>query len=132
MIYVINGWWDCESQLRSKLDVPMFTSGDLNISMKGYELTQTLGSAPLEGVTLGIRPEHVLFGDAAAGAPFSREVVVEVVEPMGADTLVWAMIGELSFRFRVEGQLQLRSGDKVTIGFDPSRGSMFDAEERRI
>ena len=111
---------------------PVFTSGDLSIPMDGYNLTQTLGKAPMQGVTLGIRPEHVLFGDASSSAPFSREVVVEVVEPMGADTLVWAMIGDLSFRFRVEGQLQLRSGDKVTIGFDPARGSMFDAEENRI
>ena len=110
----------------------VFTSGDLSIPMAGYSLTQTLGTAPMQGVTLGIRPEHVLFGDSASSAPFSREVVVEVVEPMGADTLVWAMIGDLSFRFRVEGQLQLRSGDKVTIGFDPARGSMFDAEENRI
>jgi len=51
---------------------------------------------------------------------------------MGADTLVWAMIDDLSFRFRVEGQLQLHRGDVVTIGFDPARGSMFDAEELRI
>ena len=86
----------------------------------------------MQDVTLGIRPEHVLFGEAASSAPFSREVTVEVVEPMGADTLVWAMIDDLSFRFRVEGQLQLRHGDKVTIGFDPARGSMFDADEKRI
>ena len=83
-------------------------------------------------MTLGIRPEHVLFGDAAKGAPFSKEVIVEVVEPMGADTLVWAMIDDLSFRFRVEGQLQLRRGEAVIIGFDPARGSMFDADETRI
>lgn len=110
----------------------MFSSGSLDIAMDGYELTQTLKSGPMQGVTLGIRPEHVLFGDAAATAPFSREVTVEVVEPMGADTLVWAMIDELSFRFRVEGQLQLRRGDTVKIGFDPARGSMFDADEKRI
>ena len=110
----------------------MFSSGSLNIAMDGYELTQTLKSGPMQGVTLGIRPEHVLFGEAAETAPFSREVTVEVVEPMGADTLVWAMIDDLSFRFRVEGQLQLRSGDTVKIGFDPARGSMFDADEKRI
>jgi len=113
-------------------DTPVFTSGSLSVPMGEYALSQTLGTATMEGVTLGIRPEHVLFGDAAKGAPFSKEVIVEVVEPMGADTLVWAMIDDLSFRFRVEGQLQLRRGDAVTIGFDPARGSMFDADETRI
>ena len=111
---------------------PTFTSGDLKIPMKGYEMTQTLSEGTHEGVTLGIRPEHVLLGDAAKASPFSREVTVEVVEPMGADTLVWTMIDDLSLRLRVEGQLQLASGDKITIGFDPSRGSMFAADESRI
>ncbi len=32
----------------------------------------------------------------------------------------------------VEGQLQLASGDVVSIGFDPARGSLFDAEDLRI
>lgn len=113
---------------------PVFTVGSMSVPMTGYAMTQELGtSGTVEGASLGIRPEHVLYGDAAKDAPFSREVTVEVVEPMGADTLVWSMIDDdLSFRFRVEGQLQLRRGDNVTIGFDPARGSIFDAEERRI
>ena len=113
-------------------DMSIFTSGNLSIPMTGYEMTQDLAAGTHSGVTLGIRPEHVLFGDAAKAAPFSRDVVVEVVEPMGADTLVWTMIDDMSFRLRVEGQLQLSSGDTITIGFDPSRGSMFDANEDRI
>ena len=51
---------------------------------------------------------------------------------MGADTLVWSELDGLPFRFRFEGQLQLASGDVVSIGFDPARGSLFDAEDLRI
>ena len=84
------------------------------------------------GVTMGVRPEHVLFGELAKKAPFKADVTVEVVEPMGADTLVWSELDGISFRFRVEGQLQLATGDVVPIGFDPARGSLFDAEDLRI
>jgi len=76
----------------------------------------------------GIRPEHVSCGDVAADEPFSVEVEIEVVEPMGADTLVWAVLDGKEFRFRVDGQSVLQSGQTVRIGFDPAKASIFDAE----
>ena len=79
-------------------------------------------------VIFGIRPEHVTCGSAAAEEPFSIDVEIEVVEPMGADTLVWAILDGREFRFRVDGQSELREGDKVRIGFDPARASIFDAK----
>jgi len=66
-------------------------------------------------------------GPATANEPFSIEVEIEVVEPMGADTLVWAILDGREFRFRVDGQSELREGEKVRIGFDPARASIFDA-----
>ena len=78
-------------------------------------------------VIFGIRPEHVTCGPASANEPFSTEVEIEVVEPMGADTLVWAILDGREFRFRVDGQSELREGERVRIGFDPARASIFDA-----
>lgn len=75
----------------------------------------------------GIRPEHVTCGAAAADEPFSVDVEIEVVEPMGADTLVWAVLDGKEFRFRVDGQSLLRAGETVRIGFDPAKASIFDA-----
>ena len=39
---------------------------------------------------------------AASGQPFSKEVEVDVVEPMGSDTLVWGKLGSHNLSFRVE------------------------------
>ncbi|MDZ7602946.1 MAG: ABC transporter ATP-binding protein [Hoeflea sp.] len=78
-------------------------------------------------VIFGIRPEHVTCGPAAADEPFNTEVEIEVVEPMGADTLVWAILDGREFRFRVDGQSALKAGDRVRIGFDPAKASIFDA-----
>ena len=59
--------------------------------------------------------------------PFSREVEIEIVEPMGSDTLVWTRLGRQNVSFRVESEKPLAAGERVTIGFDPRRASLFDA-----
>jgi multiple sugar transport system ATP-binding protein len=59
--------------------------------------------------------------------PFSHEVDVEIVEPMGSDTLVWTRLDGQNLSFRVEAERPLRTGDRVRIGFDPARASLFDS-----
>ncbi|MFT4960289.1 MAG: hypothetical protein ACI92Z_001370 [Paracoccaceae bacterium] len=41
---------------------------------------------------MGLRPEHVLTGDAAASASFTATVTAQIVEPLGSDTLVLAVV----------------------------------------
>jgi multiple sugar transport system ATP-binding protein len=77
---------------------------------------------------LGIRPEHVAVDTAADSMPFSTEVEIEIVEPMGSDTLGWTRFGDQPFTFRCDAEVDLHVGQKVRIGFDPARGSVFDAE----
>lgn len=97
----------------------MFGTQDIAIDLSRYTFANGLGA---EG------PVVLASGDAAAGQPFNRNVEVEVVEPMGSDTLVWSKLGGQEFRFRVDGQSMLRAGDRVQIGFDPAQASVFDAE----
>ena len=104
-----------------------FVAGDRTIPLAGY------GGALREGpATLGLRPEHVVTGPMAASAPVGGEVVVELVEPMGSDTLVWGSLGGQPFRARMDGQARVAPGDRLAIGLDPARASLFDAatEER--
>ncbi|MEX2277833.1 MAG: TOBE domain-containing protein, partial [Cucumibacter sp.] len=77
---------------------------------------------------LGVRPEHIAVGDATKGMAFSAEVEIEIVEPMGADTLAWTRLGGQTMSFRTDSELVLKNGDKVRIGFDPARASMFSQE----
>jgi multiple sugar transport system ATP-binding protein len=110
---------------------PVFIFGKQRIGLGGYEFS---AGSPGEGPAIfGIRPEHVAVGAAAKGQPFRASAVVEVVEPMGADTLVWSRLEDSELRFRVGGQSAFRPGDKVTIGFEPAQASLFDAKtEARI
>ncbi|WP_245523643.1 TOBE domain-containing protein, partial [Mesorhizobium sp. M8A.F.Ca.ET.167.01.1.1] len=71
----------------------------------------------------GIRPEHIALGDAAKAMPFTAESTVEIVDPMGSDTLVWTKLGGQIVSFRVEADKMLSNGDAIRIGFDPASAS---------
>ena len=101
------------------------------IPTTGYEFSQT----PVAGTSawIGIRPEHVTTGEAALASHFSTEVTVEIVEPMGSDTIVDCTVSGAYFRFRMDGQARVKPGDLVSIGFDPKQASLFDpASELRL
>src|SRR5262245_1842928 len=102
---------------------PAFKWAELAVPLERYAFDNGSGSG---GAVLGVRPEHIAFGQNAKALPFSREVEVEIVEPMGSDTLVWTKFGGQNLAFRVESEKPLSVGDRVTIGFDPARASLFD------
>ncbi|TPK43293.1 ABC transporter ATP-binding protein [Mesorhizobium sp. B2-5-4] len=102
----------------------VFKTGDLNIPLDRYSFD---GTGDKSGpCVFGIRPEHVVFGEVANSMPFATDAAVEIVEPMGSDTLVWTKLGGRIFSFRVEAEKTLRNGDPIRIGFDPARASLFD------
>lgn len=76
---------------------------------------------------LGVRPEHVVVGDGASQQPFSFDAVIEIVEPMGADTVAWTRLGSHSFTFRADAELNLAEGQTIRLGYDTARASLFDA-----
>jgi len=105
---------------------PVFHTNGYDIPVQGYVFD---GLGPRDGnVVLGVRPEHVVAGGAAESAPVSAEVEVDVVEPMGSDTLVWSQLAGQDFRFRVDGQSELRPGDRTSIGIYPEKAGIFDEQ----
>jgi multiple sugar transport system ATP-binding protein len=116
--------------LRGTLDGTTFSAGDLSLPMDGYEFTDKKASGDS---TIGIRPEHVITGELVAKAPVQSSVVVDLVEPMGSDTLVYADLAGVQMRIRMDGNVRVKAGETLNIGLDPSRASLFDAEtEQRI
>jgi multiple sugar transport system ATP-binding protein len=111
-----------EGELAGK--IPTFKKDKVSVPLSRYEFSN--GSEQAGDVVLGIRPEHIAFGEAAKALPFSQDAEVEIVEPMGSDTLVWTKFGGQNLSFRVESEKHLTVGDRVTIGFDPARASLFD------
>ena len=107
------------------------------IRIDGHDLplgTYDFSGTPGDGrkATIGIRPEHVMTGDNLRSAPYQTEVTVDLVEPMGSDTLVYCDFAGQEFRLRMDGQAEVHEGDRLRIGIDPARASIFDrsSEER--
>ncbi len=109
---------------------PVLVAGDVRIPLSRYDFA---GPVPYgSSAQFGIRPEHV-GANSGEGWPFSQTVQVEVVEPMGSDTLVWTTLAGGNFTIRLPSERAPEKGDTITVGFDPMRASMFDvATEDRI
>jgi multiple sugar transport system ATP-binding protein len=103
-----------------------FTCDGFNVDVNGYEFATD--ATQNTDAWLGIRPEHILTGDGAKGATFTGTAEIDIVEPMGSDTLVWVDFAGQSVRVRTEGQSGLKSGDTLIIGFDAARLHLFDAK----
>jgi multiple sugar transport system ATP-binding protein len=86
-------------------------------------------AAGLEGrdVVVGIRPEH--FVPAGEGHALSGRV--QVVEPLGSDTLIHFVLGPSTLTARVAPEMRPNPGEDLTIGVDPSRIHLFDAATER-
>jgi multiple sugar transport system ATP-binding protein len=53
-------------------------------------------------------------------------MTVDLVEPMGSDTLVYTTLNGKTFRIRMDGQAKVAKGETLTVGIDPARASLFD------
>ena len=101
----------------------MFRSGELTLSLAGYD-GGAVGAR--EAAILGLRPEHLSVHDIPDPG-HTIPAVVEIDEPMGADSLVWlaTSAGQMSVRVPVEARM--KPGTKVHLRVDISKASVFDA-----
>jgi len=113
--------------IEGHLEGGTFKKGNIILPMTGYEFASPqVADRP---ATIGIRPEHVVTGELASKAPVQSDVTIDLVEPMGSDTLVYATLDGEPFRIRMDGQARVKVGETLTIGIDPSRASLFDKRD---
>jgi sn-glycerol 3-phosphate transport system ATP-binding protein len=75
-----------------------------------------------EGLTLGVRPEHVAITDAGGVA-----ATVSSREYHGADTILTVQVGDESLLVRSPGQLAQAPGSRVRVAWKPGSMHLFDA-----
>jgi len=81
-------------------------------------------------ITWGVRPEHVELAPGAAGA--DAEVVVDLVEALGADTLVHARLADGgALTLRLPGTTRVREGDRLPLRLPAAALHAFDAASGR-
>ena len=112
--------------IEGRLDGTNFEFDELSFNLEKYSFKEKIKAT--SQVWLGVRPENIVINEADKTMPVNCDVVVEVVEPMGADTLVWSSLNGKELRFTVEGNKIVNIGDKLNVGFDPAHVSIFDFE----
>ncbi|MDB5361903.1 MAG: ugpC [Rhodospirillales bacterium] len=77
------------------------------------------------GVTVGIRPEHLV---PAAESEAAAHLHVDMVELLGADTIVYGTLGEggPALLLRLAGIAQIAAGTRLPLGFPPEQLHLFD------
>ena len=117
------------------------------VEVHGAPLTAAVdarGVAAGAAVTLGIRPEHILHGEAGEGSPL--QVTLQQMERLGDSSLLYTQVaagaplvtvrvegaaaqaaGE-RITLRLEGHASQSTGDKVTLRLRPEQCHLFDAQ----
>src|SRR3569623_1510232 len=112
--------------LSGQIDGGSFAMDTLKVPLGAYKFAMA-AIGKVDGF-LGVWPEHILVGEDAKKMPVQIESEFVIVEPMGSDTVGWTKVAGQSVTFRCSSDIPLEPGQKITIGFDPARGSLFDAQ----
>jgi multiple sugar transport system ATP-binding protein len=79
----------------------------------------------------GLRPEH-LSEASAASAPQTFEARVELVEPMGMDTLVYLSLGGAQVCARVGAAFAARAGARLQFAADTKHMHLIDEATGKV
>jgi multiple sugar transport system ATP-binding protein len=101
-----------------------FRLGGGKIALKDYASAAPLKAA---AAVLGVRPEHIrVDGGKEPGTSDTFKAVVDIVEPMGSDSLVWLKVEGQPLSARVESNRHFDPGQKVDVRFRINLASLFD------
>ena len=112
-------------ELRVNSDPMLVCSDGVAINLSGYNFAKP----PVSGrkAVLGVRPEQIHIGERLE-ASTALPLELNLVEPMGADSLLWGSIGKESVSIRVGPDDSHRIGEKVDVYFQPNMASVFDED----
>ncbi|MCI0707156.1 MAG: sn-glycerol-3-phosphate ABC transporter ATP-binding protein UgpC [Ignavibacteriae bacterium] len=87
-----------------------------------------------KSVTLGLRPEHIAPKPSGKAGKAKARVHVEVVEPMGNESLVYFTTGKDSIQYvaRLNGIQIPDAGKTLDLAFDMSQAHFFDAATEKV
>ncbi|MCI5078284.1 ABC transporter ATP-binding protein [Oricola sp.] len=105
----------------------VFRLGSHEVPLQDY--VADIDLRPAANAVFGVRPEHVeVFQGDADGSKPTFPAVVDLEEPMGADSLVWMTLEGQQLSARVEASRRFRRGDEVRVAFNLPMTSVFDRQ----
>ena len=78
----------------------------------------------------GLRPENIreAAGHDGAGSGVRHDVAVDIVEPLGRETIVYFRLGDATLCARVGTEVHPRAGERTSLVFHPDRLHLIDPE----
>ena len=97
-------------------------------------LRLTLPSPPLapDVATIGIRPEDIALRAADLRQPLPFTARVDLVEALGAESLLHLRLGDLALLARIPGRVAVAMGDRLDLAMDAAALCFFAADGQRI
>ncbi len=100
------------------------------VEVRGEQLSVAVdarSAAPGAAVSVGIRPEHILYGDTGEGSPL--HVTLHQMERLGDSSLLYTMIQPDAplVTVRVEGAAPHAAGESITLRLRADQCHLFDA-----
>ena len=92
---------------------------------------ETEAAAPLKQyagkkIVFGIRPEEIQVSQMMSANGSNIDAVVEVVEPVGAETFVYLARGKQSLAIRIKGRENPEMKQKLALSFEMTEARFFD------
>ncbi|MCZ3374336.1 ABC transporter ATP-binding protein [Rhizobium sp. AG207R] len=94
-----------------------------SISLRGYDGGDRLASG--KQIEIGVRPEQWIVADPTVNDK-ALEARVTVVENTGAESLIWAKIGDETVSVKVADDTGYFEGQTLQLSFNPAFVSVFD------
>ncbi len=110
-----------------------FVTGQIAADGTAFRLHDGSSVAVADGVVstmsgrelvLGVRPEHLSLAASPAGAIAMN---VDLLEALGADTLVYGQVGQDHVIARLPHDAPVKLGDRIHLSFAAARAHFFDA-----
>jgi multiple sugar transport system ATP-binding protein len=106
---------------------PSIAIGKGKVALKDYAAKGKLNIG--QAIVFGVRPEHLrLNAGNESGLSDAFDAIVDLIEPMGSDSLVWLKLAGQILSARVESSQIYKPNEKITLRFRVGLASLFDAE----
>ncbi|TYL46964.1 ABC transporter ATP-binding protein [Marinomonas sp. IMCC 4694] len=116
--------------LSGQLQGNEFVYGSQSINVAEYDFA--IESEKFQAAYLGIRPEHLAV-EANEGYEKLATVKIDIIEPMGDETIIWFEFLTQKWSVKVHGDHEFRSNQQVDMYLDPRKAHLFsETTESRL
>jgi ABC-type sugar transport system ATPase subunit len=103
-----------------------YSTGEELITKCGWKLPLPIGARalPLRNVTVGIRPEMIRI--ATDSSPWASPAYISLTEPLGAEVIVHAQVGESIILVRTSPEQRVHAGERLYLTAEEVGMRLFD------